>query len=158
MLATALPHPTLRISGFGNHSVSFGRILADGLSPQTFALFHLLHAHNIGAIGRNRTYNLRITGALLCLLSYNGIMVGEDGVEPTEPEGMRFTVSPATVYGILSHVASPQGFEPWHPIRMNGLATRRIKPLCHDDMAQRVGLEPTVVLPINGFQDRLLAN
>ena len=76
-------------------------------------------------------------------LSYNGIMVGEDGVEPTEPEGMRFTVSPATVYGILSHVASPQGFEPWLPIRKNGLAIRRIKPLCHDDMAQSVGFEPT---------------
>lgn len=56
------------------------------------------------------------------------------------------------------HVASPQGFEPWLPIRKNGLAIRRIKPLCHDDMAQRVRLELTVVLPINGFQDRLLAN
>lgn len=99
-----------------------------------------------------------ITDHPLCLLSYDGVMVGEDGVEPTEPEGMRFTVSPATVYGILSRVASPQGFEPWLPVRKNGLAIRRIKPLCHDDMAQRVRLELTVVLPINGFQDRLLTN
>ena len=84
-----------------------------------------------------------ITDHPLYLLSYDGIMVGEDGVEPTEPEGMRFTVSPATVYGILSHVASSQGFEPWLPVRKNGLAIRRIKPLCHDDMAQSVGFEPT---------------
>ena len=33
----------------------------------------LMPSFGIGAIGRNRTYNLRITGALLCLLSYNGI-------------------------------------------------------------------------------------
>ena len=111
-----------------------------------------------GAARRNQTLDPMITDHPLYLLSYDGIMVGEDGVEPTEPEGMRFTVSPATVYGILSHVASSQGFEPWLPIRKNGLAIRRIKPLCHDDMAQRVRLELTVVLPINGFQDRLLAN
>ena len=28
--------------------------------------------------------------------------MGEDGVEPPEPEGTRFTVWPATTYGILS--------------------------------------------------------
>ena len=96
-----------------------------------------------------------ITDHPLCLLSYDGIMVGEDGVEPPEPEGMRFTVSPATVYGILSHVASPQGFEPWLPVRKNGLAIRRIKPLCHDDMALSEGFEPSD-LSANGVQSRLL--
>lgn len=38
----------------------------------------------------------------MCLLVF--IMVGGDGVEPPESEDNRFTVCPATTYGITAHI------------------------------------------------------
>lgn len=35
--------------------------------------------------------------------------MGKDGVAPPEPEGNRFTVCPATIYGIFPHVRFPLG-------------------------------------------------
>ena len=111
-----------------------------------------------------------ITDHPLCLLSYDGLISPKLVRFFERRQGVclagrlrlehRLMVLETIVLPITppTHMASPQGFEPWLPVRKNGLAIRRIKPLCHDDMAQRVGLEPTVALTINGFQDRLLTS
>lgn len=45
-----------------------------------------IHVHPfVGAPGRNRTRSFLITGQLLCLLSYQGMLVGVEGVEPPTP-------------------------------------------------------------------------
>ena len=58
-----------------------------GSSTRTSCFFKAIVIHHFGASGRPRTDDLRITGALLCQLSYTGIVPMEPriGIEPTTP-------------------------------------------------------------------------
>ena len=62
--------------------------------------------------------------------NYQFLMVGRNGVAPLESLDSRFTVYPATTYGITAHyMAVTIGFEPMLPFRTGGLVDRSLEPL-----------------------------
>lgn len=52
-------------------------------------------------------FNYQMIIVFLLYAKLSAAQMGKDGVAPPEPEGNRFTVCPATIYGIFPHVRFP---------------------------------------------------
>ena len=73
-----------------------------------------------GAQGGSRTHKTLILSQVPMPIRLLGHMMGRDGVERVPANGSWSTVSPATTYGISSHMVLLSGVEPARPVYKTG--------------------------------------